>query len=279
MKRTPLYDTYRDYDGVKLVDFGGWELPLHFAAGISGEHIAVRTRAGLFDVSHMGECVISGEGATDYLEYLCTNAIADLEVGRCRYTMMCYPNGTVVDDILVYHRNENTYLLVLNASNTEKDLSWIMHDNPRASHCPEVIDISDTTACSLQAEAQEILKLGGGVGRLRASPSRASVRQRMLPLISRTSTPVRMALRSSATSMMRPALEPHPGAENRWAPPWASAADSLRIEAKLPLYGHEISDAITPLRRTSLSSSSSTKMTSAAAMPWCGNRRRESPAR
>ena len=61
MKRTPLYDTYRDYDGVKLVDFGGWELPLHFAAGISGEHIAVRTRAGLFDVSHMGECVISGE--------------------------------------------------------------------------------------------------------------------------------------------------------------------------------------------------------------------------
>ena len=58
MKRTPLYDTYRDYDGVKLVDFGGWELPLHFAAGISGEHIAVRTRAGLFDVSHMAECVI-----------------------------------------------------------------------------------------------------------------------------------------------------------------------------------------------------------------------------
>ena len=254
MKRTPLYDTYRDYDGVKLVDFGGWELPLHFAAGISGEHIAVRTRAGLFDVSHMGECVISGEGATDYLEYLCTNAIADLEVGRCRYTMMCYPNGTVVDDILVYHRNENTYLLVLNASNTEKDLSWIMHDNPRASHCPEVIDISDTTALlALQGpQAQEILKtVAAGCEEIESFAFKSQCEaEDIFTLISRTGYTGEDGFEifcnvDDAPRLWNLILER--GEPFGLLPCGLGCRDSLRIEAKLPLYGHEISDAITPL--------------------------------
>ena len=98
MKRTPLYERYSTYPGVKLIDFGGWELPVQFASGILSEHEAVRTKAGLFDVSHMGECMVSGESADAYLDYLCTNSISDMAVGQCRYTLMCYPNGTVVDD-------------------------------------------------------------------------------------------------------------------------------------------------------------------------------------
>ncbi len=254
MKRTPLYDTYSGYDGVKLVDFGGWELPLHFEPGINGEHIAVRTAAGLFDVSHMGECVISGEGATDYLEYLSTNAIADLAVGRCRYTMMCYPDGTVVDDILVYRRSENTYLLVLNASNTEKDLAWIMHDNPRASHCPEVVDISSTTALlALQGpRAEEILKtLVAECDELEsfAFKSQCEIGD-IFALVSRTGYTGEDGFEifcnvDDAPRLWNLIMEN--GAPFGLLPCGLGCRDSLRIEAKLPLYGHEISDAITPL--------------------------------
>jgi len=89
MKRTPLYERYSTYSDVKLIDFGGWELPVQFATGILAEHEAVRTKAGLFDVSHMGECLVSGDDADSYLDYLCTNSISDMTVGQCRYTLMC----------------------------------------------------------------------------------------------------------------------------------------------------------------------------------------------
>ena len=254
MKRTPLYDTYSNYDGVKLVDFGGWELPLHFASQISGEHIAVRTAAGLFDVSHMGECVINGEEAPAYLDYLCTNSIADLEVGRCRYTMMCYPDGTVVDDVLVYRRGETTFLLVLNASNTDKDLAWIRSDNPRASHCPEVIDISSTTALlALQGpRAAEILKtLVPECDELEsfAFKSQCEIGD-IFALVSRTGYTGEDGFEifcnvDDAPRLWNLILE-H-GAPVGLLPCGLGSRDSLRIEAKLPLYGHEISESITPL--------------------------------
>ncbi len=89
MKRTPLYERYATDPEVKLMDFGGGELPVQFSTGILSEHEAVRTRSGLFDVSHMGECLVSGEDASAYLDYLCTNSITDMSVGQCRYTLMC----------------------------------------------------------------------------------------------------------------------------------------------------------------------------------------------
>lgn len=102
MLQTPLYDEYATYEGVKMVDFGGWELPLHFGTGITAEHHAVRQKAGLFDISHMGECMISGPGATEYLDYLVTNSVSAMEDGQIMYTFMCYPNGTVVDDLIIF---------------------------------------------------------------------------------------------------------------------------------------------------------------------------------
>ncbi|MCK9546971.1 MAG: glycine cleavage system aminomethyltransferase GcvT [Sphaerochaeta sp.] len=254
MKRTPLYDTYHSYDGVKLVDFGGWELPLHFRAGISGEHTAVRTAAGLFDVSHMGECVISGDDAAAYLEYLCTNSIADLAVGRSRYTMMCYPDGTVVDDILVYRRSETTFLLVLNASNTDKDLAWIRSDNPRSSHCPEVIDISATTALlALQGpKAVEILKtMVGECDLLESFAFRSQCEiDDVFALVSRTGYTGEDGFEifcnvDDAPKLWNMILER--GEPFGVLPCGLGSRDSLRIEAKLPLYGHEISEHITPL--------------------------------
>ncbi|MFA5448115.1 MAG: glycine cleavage system aminomethyltransferase GcvT [Sphaerochaeta sp.] len=254
MKYTSLYETYRNVEGVKLVDFGGWYLPLHFAAGITAEHQAVRTAAGLFDVSHMGECVISGEGASEYLEYLCTNTIADLEVGQCRYTMMCYPDGGVVDDILVYRRFESTYLLVLNAANTEKDLRWIREENPRAAECPEVIDISASTALlALQGPKSEAIlsTLVEGCEALAPFSFKSQCEiDDIFALVSRTGYTGEDGFEifcniDDAPRLWTMILEA--GKEDGILPCGLGCRDTLRIEAKLPLYGHEISESISPL--------------------------------
>lgn len=254
MKHTSLYETYRSAEGVKLVDFGGWHLPLHFSAGITAEHQAVRNGAGLFDVSHMGECVISGERATEYLEYLCTNSIADLAVGQCRYTMMCYPDGGVVDDILVYRRSETTYLLVLNAANTEKDLRWIREENPRAHECPEVIDISASTALlALQGPKSEVILSVLVEGCETIAPfsfkNQCEIDD-IFALVSRTGYTGEDGFEifcnvDDAPRLWTMLLEA--GKEHGLLPCGLGCRDTLRIEAKLPLYGHEISENITPL--------------------------------
>lgn len=123
LKRTPLFDVYKEYGG-KTIDFGGWELPVQFSS-IKEEHEAVRTRAGLFDVSHMGEIEVKGPGSLAYLQKMMTNDVSKLKNGGAQYTAMCYENGGTVDDLLVYKMEEDHYLLVVNASNIEKDFKWL----------------------------------------------------------------------------------------------------------------------------------------------------------
>ncbi len=123
MKRTPLYQSHVDL-GARMVDFGGWNMPVQYT-GLSQEHAAVRTQAGLFDVSHMGEVLVEGEKAEDFLNHLVTNNVSRLVDGQAQYTVMCYENGGVVDDLLVYKRGPNRYLLCINAGNIEKDWAWI----------------------------------------------------------------------------------------------------------------------------------------------------------
>lgn len=103
--RTPLYPIYKEY-GAKTVPFGGWEMPVQFS-GIKAEHEAVRRRAGLFDVSHMGEVLVSGEGALNFLQKLLTNDISKLKIGKAIYSLMCKENGGTVDDLLVYQNDSN----------------------------------------------------------------------------------------------------------------------------------------------------------------------------
>lgn len=248
MKRTVLFDHYGEQ--AKLVDFGGWEMPLHFEGGILAEHEAVRTGVGLFDVSHMGECVVTGEEAGAYLDWLLTNRISDMEVGQCRYTMMCYPDGTVVDDILVYRRHSESYLLVLNAANTAKDLAWITKDNPRAKDAPFVVDISSSTALlALQGpKAAELLsRFIADIGEMESFTFRNQcVIDSVLCLISRTGYTgedgfeIYMDL-DDAPTLWKLFIE------NGAVPCGLGCRDTLRLEAKLPLYGNEISDSITPL--------------------------------
>lgn len=254
MKRTPLFERYSTYEGVKLIDFGGWELPVQFKTGILTEHEAVRTKAGLFDVSHMGECLVIGEGAAEYLDWLCTNSISDMEVGTCRYTMMCYPNGTVVDDLIIYRRSDIYFMVVMNASNIEKDLAWIMEENPKAHLRPQVQDISaDTVQIALQGPlAEQILSTFlTDLSSLRSFSFRSQCEiGEVLALVSRTGYTGEDGFELYCAAddgvqlwdLLLEAGKPH-----GLIPCGLGARDTLRMEAKLPLYGHEISDTITPL--------------------------------
>lgn len=254
MKRTPLYACYSTYPDVKLIDFGGWELPVQFQSGILAEHEAVRTKAGLFDVSHMGECLISGEHADAYLDYLCTNSISDMAVGQCRYTLMCYPNGTVVDDLLIYRRTETSFLVVMNASNTPKDLAWITKENPKADLCPQVVDLSEATVqIALQGPLSEqiLSTLVSDCASIKSFTFRSQCEVgEVMALISRTGYTGEDGFELYCASDDGPLLWDTllaAGKDYGLIPCGLGSRDTLRMEAKLPLYGHEISDSITPL--------------------------------
>src|SRR5437879_1896725 len=122
LKRTPFYDFHREA-GAKLVEFAGFEMPLRYR-GDQAEHQVVRERAGLFDISHMGEFRVGGTGAGEFLDAMVTNHVLGLEVGQALYSPMCREDGGIVDDLLVYRRADS-YLVVVNAGTTAKDFAWL----------------------------------------------------------------------------------------------------------------------------------------------------------
>jgi len=126
MKKTPLYQAHYDMGG-KIIDFGGWALPVQYS-GVLDEHNHVRNKAGLFDVSHMGEIMVRGTEASLYIQRLITNDISQIKDNQIVYTPMCYCDGGVVDDLLVYKFNDKKYLLVVNAANSEKDYLWMQEN-------------------------------------------------------------------------------------------------------------------------------------------------------
>src|SRR5436309_521719 len=135
--RTPLYDMHKSL-GARFVSFAGWEMPVQYT-GIVEEHHAVRQRAGLFDVSHMGEIEVRGPRASEVCQELTVNDVTRLVDGRIQYSLLCLPTGGVVDDITVHRLSVDRYLLCVNASNTAKDFEWIRtHTAGRA----DVIDRS-----------------------------------------------------------------------------------------------------------------------------------------
>ncbi len=155
MKKTPLNDIHKKL-GAKMIDFGGWEMPVQYSSIIE-EHEAVRNRCGLFDVSHMGEISFKGKSALDSLQKLVTNDVARLKTGQILYTPMCYDNGGIVDDVLVYCLDQEDFLMVVNASNTKKDYEWVTKN---VSGEVMVENVSDNYAqLALQGpEAKNILK-------------------------------------------------------------------------------------------------------------------------
>ena len=123
MKHTPLYAVHQRLGG-KLIEFGGWEMPVQYTS-ITDEHLAVRKAAGLFDISHMGEALISGAGAEAFLNQTLTNDVRKLAVGQGQYTLMCNERGGVIDDLYAYRLAAQEYLLIINASRIEADVAWL----------------------------------------------------------------------------------------------------------------------------------------------------------
>ncbi len=122
-KRTPLYECHLEAGG-RMVEFAGWEMPVQYR-GVIEEHRAVRTSVGLFDVSHMGEIMVTGKRAADFLQYVTCNDVTKLSPGRAHYSGLMTPRGTFVDDLLVHMLNERRYLLVVNAANKDKDYAYL----------------------------------------------------------------------------------------------------------------------------------------------------------
>lgn len=249
MLRTPLYDLYSQY-GAKTIDFGGWDLPVQFSS-IKEEHEAVRTKAGLFDVSHMGEVFITGSDSQAFIQNLVTNDISKLVPGRAMYAAMCYEDGGTVDDLLIYMMGDNHYLLVVNASNIEKDVEWMKQ---HISGDVQIDNQSDAWGLlALQGPlAQEILqKLTetdlSEVKFFRFVEGQVSGRD---VIISRTGYTGEdgfevYAKNADLAALWEALLET--GKPDGLVPAGLGARDTLRFEACLPLYGQELSKDITPL--------------------------------
>ena len=141
-KKTPLWEAHREL-GAKLIDFGGWDMPVSYPAGTIKEHKAVREAVGLFDVSHMGEAYLRGPKARDVVGRLTTNAVESAPVGKAVYTLLCRPSGGIVDDCIFYKRGDDEFFVIVNASNQGKDLEWFREH--ASSECG-VDDVSDDTA-------------------------------------------------------------------------------------------------------------------------------------
>ena len=152
LKRTPFYDLH-EQAGAKLIDFGGFEMPVQYDS-IRKEHNAVREKVGMFDVSHMGEFYVTGEEALDLIQHVTINDASKMVPGKAQYSAMCYENGGIVDDLLVYMLDENEYILVVNASNIEKDFEWIDENN---SFNAELTNLSDDT-CLLAVQGPKAVE-------------------------------------------------------------------------------------------------------------------------
>jgi len=250
LQRTPLRDFHAAH-GAKLVDFAGWEMPVQYRS-ILEEHKAVRKAAGLFDVSHMGEVDIQGPGALAFLNALVTNNVAKLYPGRVLYTPMCHPDGGVIDDLLIYMRGPEDFLLCINAGNIGADLEWI-----RARAAGRDVTVTDRSADYALLAVQGPKAAGIVQGLTEANLSLIKYYHFTegtvagVPcLISRTGYtgedgfelyhPAADAVRLAEALLAA-------GAPAGLELAGLGARDSLRLEAGFPLHGHELTREITPL--------------------------------
>lgn len=250
LKRTPLRDFHAAHGG-RLVDFAGWEMPVQYRS-ILEEHKAVRRAAGLFDVSHMGEVDVRGPDAGRFLNRLVTNDVAKLFPGRVLYSPMCYADGGVVDDLLVYMRAPEDYFLCINAGNIAKDLAWIREQ--AAGFNVTITDRSDDYALlAVQGpRAAEIVQslTGAKLGAIKFYHFGEGTVAGVQCIISRTGYTGEDGFElyhaaGEAVGLAEALLKA--GQAHGLELAGLGARDSLRLEAGYPLYGHELSAEISPL--------------------------------
>lgn len=246
LRKTPLNAVEKELGG-KMVDFGGWELPVQYS-GILDEHEAVRSSVGIFDVSHMGEITVTGPGALDLLQRTTCNDVSKLEDGRAQYNGLLYPNAGFVDDILIYRNSVDDYFVVVNASNTDKDFEWLLGSAKDSG--AEVKNVSaDYAQLAIQGpRAQELLQpltdvelapmkyYRFGKGNVDGVPA----------IVSRTGYTGEDGFEVYVAPEHGPRIL-RKLVEGGAKPCGLGARDTLRLEAKMALYGNDIDQSTTPL--------------------------------
>lgn len=246
-KKTPLYEQHVALGG-RMVPFAGYLLPVQYPTGVIAEHMAVRQHAGLFDVSHMGEALLEGPDAERNLNEILSNSFTDMPLGSARYTLMLYENGGVVDDLIVYRIGQQKFFLVLNAANTQKDLEWLQLNLK-----------GDATLQDISAQVAQIALQGPDAAKLLATLAQEA----LLPKKYYTFTE-NVPVAGAVCMVSRTGYTGEAGYELYLAPQdapavWGAlvaagatpcglgARDTLRLEAAMPLYGHELSATIDPI--------------------------------
>jgi aminomethyltransferase len=251
--KTPLHQFHLD-NGAKMVEFAGWDMPLTYS-GLTEEHKQVRTSGGLFDVSHMGRVKITGRHARRFLEGICTRRINDMQPGQCRYSLVCNASGGVRDDVIVYRMDDDEFIVVVNASNREKLLKHF--DDNRADLMVKIDDQTMSTAMvALQGPKviDLISKFSSEIPTLKKY--RFTVKNLMIVklIVSRTGYTgedgVEVILPAAAVGMAMKLILADVDVKSDKAiikPAGLGARDTLRMEAAMPLYGHELGEEINAL--------------------------------
>jgi aminomethyltransferase len=254
LKQTPLNAAHRRLGG-RMVDFGGWDMPVQYPAGTVEEHNATRTRAGLFDVSHMGEIDVRGAGAIAFVNRLCSNDAAKLVDGQAHYSALTTPEGTVIDDLLVYRFAADHLLLVVNAGTTEKDWEWI-----QAHHESEAVELQNVSAdyCQIALQGPDALRIlqpltDVPLAEVKYYHFREGTVDGVPSIVSRTGYTGEdgfevYAASDKAEQLWERLLEAgKAGTPEGVVPCGLAARNTLRLEAAMALYGHEIDETTTLL--------------------------------
>jgi aminomethyltransferase len=255
IRKTALNAVHRQM-GAKMVEFNGWDMPVEYPAsigcGIISEHMAVRTGVGIFDVSHMGDIRLAGPGALDAVQHISMNDASRLAVGQAQYSALLYPQGTFVDDVIVHRLGEDEYLLVINAGTREKDFDWVQQNTRRFDRAVENLS-DDFTQIAIQGpKGVDLLQKLTDVDLSAVKfywVTRGTVCGLRNTLIARTGYTAEDGFEiyvpaDEATSARVWTEVLRAGKEFGAVPCGLGARNTLRLEGKLPLYGHEISDTI-----------------------------------
>jgi len=254
LKRTPLNSVHRRLGG-RMVEFGGWDMPVQYAAGTMTEHLRTRTHAGLFDVSHMGEIDVQGPDAIPFVNRLTSNDVTKLIDGQAQYSALTTPEGTVIDDLLVYRFAADHLLLVVNAGTTEKDWNWIT-----SHHGDESVTLKNVSAefCQIAIQGPRALSIlqtltAAPLSEIKYYHFREDEVDGVQSIISRTGYTGEdgfevYAAPDKAEQIWNKILEAGDfGTEEGVLPCGLAARNTLRLEAGMCLYGHEIDETTTLL--------------------------------
>lgn len=253
LKKTPLNDLHRELGG-KMVDFGGWDMPVQYTAGVIEEHMRCRQHAGLFDVSHMGEIWVEGHGAVVFVNRLTTNDVTKLVDGQAQYSALTNEDGGVVDDLLVYRFGLDKLLLVVNAATTDKDWDWITSHKGN-----EDIALTNASAdyCQIAVQGPDAVSILQPLADVDLDPIKyyhftTGHVDGVEAIISRTGYTGEdgfeiYAKPDFAEQLWRKFLEAgRYGEPDGILPCGLAARNTLRLEAAMSLYGHELGDDVTP---------------------------------